>query len=102
MENIIFSLLNTFLEWVVPEKIHTPPTEEISAIRRGGGEKKLFLIIVNVLGHPKGVGGLTSYFLHGGGMDVFWNDPILHFPHLLSKVFHGNFNVVQNNALIRA
>jgi hypothetical protein len=42
----------------------------------GGGEKKLFLIIVNVLGHPKGVGGLTSYFLRGGGMDVFWNDPI--------------------------
>ena len=26
----------------------------------GEGEKKLFLIIVNVLGHPKGVGGLTS------------------------------------------
>ena len=26
----------------------------------GGGEKKLFLIIVNVLGHPKGVGGLIS------------------------------------------
>ena len=42
----------------------------------GGGEKKLFLIIVNVLGHPKGVGGLTSYFLRGGGMDVFWNNPI--------------------------
>jgi hypothetical protein len=35
----------------------------------------LFLIIVNVLGHPKGVGGLTSNFLCGGGMDVFWNDP---------------------------
>jgi hypothetical protein len=42
----------------------------------GGGERKLFLIIVNVLGHPKGVGGLTSNFLCGGGMDVFWNDPI--------------------------
>jgi hypothetical protein len=42
----------------------------------GGREKKLFLIIVNVLGHPKGVGGLTSYFLRRGGMDVFWNDPI--------------------------
>jgi hypothetical protein len=42
-----------------------------------GGEKKLFLIIVNVLGHPKGVGGLTSYFLCGGGMDVFWNDPLV-------------------------
>jgi hypothetical protein len=36
----------------------------------------LFLIIVNVLGHPKGVGGLTSNFLCGGGMDVFWNDPL--------------------------
>jgi hypothetical protein len=43
----------------------------------GGGEKKLFLIIVNVLGHPKGVGGLTSYFFRGGSMDVFWNDPML-------------------------
>jgi hypothetical protein len=44
---------------------------------RGGGETKLFLIIVNVLGHPKGVGGLTSNFLRGaGGMDVFWNDPL--------------------------
>jgi hypothetical protein len=43
----------------------------------GGGEKKLCLIIVNVLGHPKGVGRLTSYFLRGGGMDVFWNDPFV-------------------------
>jgi hypothetical protein len=42
----------------------------------GGGDKKLFLIIVIVLGHPKGVGGLTYNFLRGGGMDVFWNDPI--------------------------
>jgi hypothetical protein len=24
----------------------------------------------------KGGRGLTSYFLRGGGMDVFWNDPI--------------------------
>jgi hypothetical protein len=46
------------------------PTEEIS-----GGEKKLFLIIVNVLGHPKRDRGLTYYFLRGGGMDVFWDDP---------------------------
>ena len=42
----------------------------------GEEETKLFLIIVNVLGHPKGVGGLTSNFLRGGGMDVFWNDPM--------------------------
>jgi hypothetical protein len=39
-------------------------------------EKKLFLIIVSVLGHPKGLGGLTSNFLCGGGVDVFWNDPL--------------------------
>ena len=45
----------------------------------GGGETKLFLIIVNVLGHPKGVGGLTSNFLRGGGISVFWNDPICNF-----------------------
>jgi hypothetical protein len=42
----------------------------------GGVEKKLFLIIVNVLGHPKGVGVLTSNSLCGGGMDVLWNVPI--------------------------
>ena len=42
----------------------------------------MFLIIVDVLGHPKGVGGLTSYFLRGGGMDVFWNDPLKLIPPL--------------------
>jgi hypothetical protein len=48
--------------WVVPEKIHTPPTEEIFAVRRAreekclrmseGGERK------NVLGCPKGGRGI--------------------------------------------
>jgi hypothetical protein len=47
------------------------------------GETKLFLIIVNVLGHPKGVGGLTSNFLRGGGMDVFWNDEHFFHEHFL-------------------
>jgi hypothetical protein len=55
---------------VVPEKIHTPPQRKFLP-SGGGGETKSFLIIVNVLGHPKGVGGLTSNFLRGGGMDVF-------------------------------
>jgi hypothetical protein len=54
---------------------------------RSRKEKKLFLIIVNVLGHPKGVGGLTSNFLRGDGMDVFWNDPTL-FNSLLLNVFN--------------
>ena len=35
-ECLLFCVL---LKWVVPEKIHTPPTEEISAVRRGRGEK---------------------------------------------------------------
>jgi hypothetical protein len=62
----------------------------------------LFLIIVNVLGHPKGVGGLTSYFLRGGGMDVFWNDPLTHkevFPYLdktcsLNNSTHPSIKIV--------
>jgi hypothetical protein len=29
----------SYSHWVVPEKIHTPPTEEISAVRRGRGGK---------------------------------------------------------------
>ena len=59
---------------LIPEEIHTPPRRKFLLSGRGG-EKKLFLIIVSVLGHPKGVGELTSNFLHGGGIDVFWNDP---------------------------
>ena len=52
------------------------PKDEISACGGGGGgEKNLFPIIVNVLGHPKGIGVLTSNFLRGGGMGAFWNDP---------------------------
>jgi hypothetical protein len=35
----VFHTFGSELHWVVPEKIHTPPTEEISAIRRGRGEK---------------------------------------------------------------
>jgi hypothetical protein len=65
------------------EKIHAikPKSSTLPPQRKflpsgGAREKKLFLIIVSVLGHPKGVGGLTSNFLRGGGMDVFLNDPI--------------------------
>jgi hypothetical protein len=61
---------------LVPEKIWTLPPQKKLLPSGGGREKKLFLIILSVLGHSKGVGGLTSNFLHGGGMDVFLNDPI--------------------------
>jgi hypothetical protein len=38
---MIFIVLSSLAhhKWVVPEKIHTPPTEEISAVRRGRGEE---------------------------------------------------------------
>ena len=63
------------MQWVAPQKIHTPSKEEISAVPEGEGLlKNLFLIIASVLGHPKGVEGLTSNFLCEGGMDLFWND----------------------------
>jgi hypothetical protein len=57
-------------------KIHTPPTEEISAIRRGRGEK---IVSDNskCIRTSEGGRGVTSYFLRGGAMDVFWNDPIM-------------------------
>ena len=64
--NMMFRLAE---EWVVPEKIHTPPTEEISAVRRGRGDKI-------VSDNNKCIRTLTSNFLRGGGMDVFWNDPM--------------------------
>jgi hypothetical protein len=55
------------------------PFHKISTLTHRGniccpeGQKKLFLIIVSVLGHPKGVWRLKSNYFHGG-MDVFWND----------------------------
>jgi hypothetical protein len=58
------------------QKRSTLPPQRKFLLSGGGGETKLFLIIVNVLGRPKGVGGLTSNFLRGGGMDVIWNDPM--------------------------
>jgi hypothetical protein len=54
---------------------NTPPTEEISAVRKGRGER---IVSDNskCIRTSKGGRGLTSYFLCGGRMDVFWNDPI--------------------------
>jgi hypothetical protein len=52
--------------------------EEISAVRRrGGGGGKIVSDNSKCIRTPKGVEGLTSYFLCGVGMDVFWNESIL-------------------------
>jgi hypothetical protein len=71
-----FNNMSTFQNLGRSKKISILPPQRKFLSSGGGGEKKLFLIIVNVLGHPKEVGGLTSYFICGGGMDVFWNDPM--------------------------
>jgi hypothetical protein len=62
------------MHWVVPEKIHTPPTEEISAVRRGD---KIVSDNSKCIRTSEGGRGVNSNFLRGGGMDVFWNDPFI-------------------------
>jgi hypothetical protein len=47
--------------WDIPEKIYTPPTEEISAIRRGRGQKF-------ISDNSKSINKI----------DVFWNNPLVH------------------------
>ena len=47
-----------FAKWVIPEKNHYAPKEEICVVRAG---EKIFLITEAF----KGVGGLTPNFLHG-------------------------------------
>ena len=56
------------------QKIYTTLTGEFFAIWRGR-EKILFMTIVNVLGHPKGLVRFPISSV-GAGMDFFWNDPI--------------------------
>ena len=55
-----------YLEWVVPEKIHTSPTEKICAVRRKGVRKSLDLLqsFIHFLCVCVCGGG-------GGGMDIF-------------------------------
>jgi hypothetical protein len=63
------------LQWVVPEKIHTPPTEEISAIRRGRGEK---IVSDNskCIRTSEGGRGVNFLFPLWGWYGCFWNDPM--------------------------
>jgi hypothetical protein len=41
----------------------------------GGGGDKIVSDNSKCIRTSEGGRGLTSNFLHGGGMDVFWNDP---------------------------
>jgi hypothetical protein len=54
------------------------------------------------MGHPKGVGKLTSNFLHGKGMDVFWNYPVRYgylITTRITKLFINPIDVVVNNGI---
>ena len=56
------------LKWVVPKKIHSPPTEEISAVQ-GGGEGNHLKNVLNLY-RMSGEGGIVN-FLRGGGSGSF-------------------------------
>jgi hypothetical protein len=88
------------LYWVVPEKIHTPPTEEISAVRRGRGDK---IVSDNskCIRTSKGVGGSTSNFLHGDGMNVFWNDPFTIFCRDFLKILTTSNHIIFKTLHVR-
>jgi hypothetical protein len=73
MKIIYLFLLTESKNGSFQKNIHTPPTEEISAIRRG---EKNVSDNSKCIRTSKGGRGLTSYFLRGGGMDVFWNEPM--------------------------
>jgi hypothetical protein len=67
-----------FWYWVVPEKIHPAPKDENSAVRKRREEKFVSdnSKCIRTLAGDMGGGGVTPNFLCGGGVDVFWNDPI--------------------------
>ena len=71
------TLRHTCSQWVVPEKLHTSPTEEISAFQRGRGDN---IVSDNSkcirTSAAEGGRGVKFQFPPWGGMDVFWNDPI--------------------------
>jgi hypothetical protein len=72
-----------FTYWVVPEKIHHAPKENIYTVWRWRGEKfvsdnskciRTSEEAVNLPLWP--LGGLTSNVFCGRDMDVFWNEPL--------------------------
>ena len=60
---------NIILQWVVPKKIHTPPTEEISAVW-GGGEGNCLKNVLNFYRlSGEGQRGIVNFLR--GGIDLF-------------------------------
>ena len=68
----------TFCHCVVPENIHTAPTEGIGNFREGGVSKpQKFKAMYKAKLEFPGVGGKRANLFCGGGMDFFWNYTLL-------------------------
>ena len=61
---------------LVPKKIRTPPTEEISAVRRGGGRDCLKNVLNLYRMSGEGKGGIANFLRGGGGYGSFLEQPI--------------------------
>ena len=71
--------LNSHQHCVIPENIHTPPTERIGNSGGGGGvvlagfkRPKMLVNAWNLTGISREVGGLKKNSFHGGGMNNYW------------------------------
>lgn len=61
------------------KKIHTPPTEEITAIQGGGKESCKECLRLDLYGMSgEGEGGIVNFLYKV--MDLFWNNPLLQLP----------------------
>jgi hypothetical protein len=69
--------------WVVPEKIHPAPKEEISAILRGRGEQVVSHNIKRIRTSKGGRGVHFQLPPWGEVWNVFWNDPLPYIVYLL-------------------
>ena len=81
---------------VVPENIHTPPTEGIGNSREEGGvskTQKFKGMYKAKLEFPEGWGGSEGKSLPwgggGGGMDIFWNQT-------LQRIWRGLPPIIMN------
>ena len=62
LSNLVASFSSSSLKWVIPEKIHTPPTDGMLEILAGGG--------VEGSGNLGGRGGLNQKILPRGSFST--------------------------------
>jgi hypothetical protein len=63
--------LSKYLEWVIPEKIHTSSMEEIGSYKPSYPLQMSFSNVSHLPLPPD-----SRNFLLGGRVDLFWNNPI--------------------------